>query len=175
MYYIVDENRYAIEFTDNSGYQRWVTYKSPGVAEKLRVLADHGPIEFGDSQQIPGWIGWPPEANEVGQCVSHAYGAFLPTMSWQFFHLGDRAASTRLVGGIEVGGSGHHLPLNINPFPFAVESLLFSILTWGSMTGFAYTRARLRIRRGRCPRCAYDLAGDLSPGCPECGWNRVPA
>ena len=29
-----------------------------------------------------------------------------------------------------------------------------------------------RRRRGRCPACGYDLRGDLSAGCTECGWNR---
>ena len=31
-----------------------------------------------------------------------------------------------------------------------------------------------RIRRGRCPRCAYDLCGEFESGCPECGWARGP-
>ena len=25
--------------------------------------------------------------------------------------------------------------------------------------------------RGHCPACDYDLRGDLTTGCPECGWN----
>ncbi len=29
-----------------------------------------------------------------------------------------------------------------------------------------------RFNRGRCPRCAYDLAHDYRSGCPECGWRR---
>jgi hypothetical protein len=39
-----------------------------------------------------------------------------------------------------------------------------------------HTRARLRVRRGLCPHCAYDLRQNLPSGCPECGWNRsIPA
>ncbi len=34
-------------------------------------------------------------------------------------------------------------------------------------------RRSLRLRRGHCPRCNYDLRGDLPAGCPECGWNRA--
>lgn len=30
----------------------------------------------------------------------------------------------------------------------------------------------LRRRKGRCPRCAYDLRADFASGCPECGWRR---
>lgn len=28
---------------------------------------------------------------------------------------------------------------------------------------------RLRIKAGRCPRCGYDLAGNVTGVCPECG------
>jgi hypothetical protein len=31
---------------------------------------------------------------------------------------------------------------------------------------------RLRVWRGRCPACAYDLEGQATPGCPECGRGR---
>ena len=30
----------------------------------------------------------------------------------------------------------------------------------------------VRSHRGGCPKCGYDLRGDLDSGCPECGWNR---
>ncbi len=33
-------------------------------------------------------------------------------------------------------------------------------------------RQSLRVKRGLCPACAYDLRRDLSRGCPECGWRR---
>ena len=33
------------------------------------------------------------------------------------------------------------------------------------------TRRGYRAWDGRCEECGYDLRGDLSGGCPECGWN----
>jgi hypothetical protein len=33
--------------------------------------------------------------------------------------------------------------------------------------------AALRRRRGRCPRCGYDLRGRFDEGCSECGWRRT--
>lgn len=34
---------------------------------------------------------------------------------------------------------------------------------------------RLRIEAGRCPRCGYDLAGNVTGVCPECGERIEPA
>lgn len=41
--------------------------------------------------------------------------------------------------------------------------------------GWIQGRRAIRRRRGRCPQCAYDLRGDLSSGCPECGQGRERA
>lgn len=37
------------------------------------------------------------------------------------------------------------------------------------------TQRVVRRRRGRCTACGYDLRGDYTAGCPECGWGRTPA
>jgi hypothetical protein len=46
------------------------------------------------------------------------------------------------------------------------------IVALGSMSSASKRAAR--VRRGKCPKCAYDLRGEMSGGCPECGWNRQP-
>jgi len=38
--------------------------------------------------------------------------------------------------------------------------------------GLPLLRQTRRRRKGRCPRCNYDLKRDLEHGCPECGWRR---
>jgi len=50
---------------------------------------------------------------------------------------------------------------------FAINTLFYGTLTYGTMAGWAALKRRRRVRRGLCAQCAYPLTGgDL---CPECG------
>jgi hypothetical protein len=53
----------------------------------------------------------------------------------------------------------------------AIYSMAWALLLFP----FATARRAFRLRRGRCPRCTYDLRG-LPPNtpCPECGWIGSP-
>jgi hypothetical protein len=55
---------------------------------------------------------------------------------------------------------------------FAVDTLLYALILWLLISGPFALRRLIRIKRGRCPKCGYDLRHALSGGCPECGWNR---
>jgi hypothetical protein len=48
-------------------------------------------------------------------------------------------------------------------------AFIFFIFT---STKRAYRHAR-RLRKGKCPICAYDLQYDNTLGCPECGWRKA--
>jgi len=69
------------------------------------------------------------------------------------------------------------LPLGIIWPGFLINTLTFAFMWF--MILFAADRAvrslkhRRALRRGECPICRYDLLGDFSSGCPECGWNRA--
>ena len=52
---------------------------------------------------------------------------------------------------------------------FVIWSIVVGVLLVGD---WRERRAGRRASKGLCPRCAYDLRGDLDSGCPECGWNR---
>jgi hypothetical protein len=43
------------------------------------------------------------------------------------------------------------------------------LLTPLAIVFFRYNRRRKRIRHGLCPTCRYDLTGNVSGVCPECG------
>jgi len=50
-------------------------------------------------------------------------------------------------------------------FDLALLALLYPALN----VAFAAARRVVRRRRGRCLECAYDLTGNVSGSCPECG------
>ena len=60
---------------------------------------------------------------------------------------------------------------------FAINTLFYAIILWLLVPGPFVLRRLIRIKRGRCPKCGYDLRGQLpgATGCPECGWNREAA
>ncbi|MCH8825294.1 MAG: hypothetical protein IH984_17495 [Planctomycetes bacterium] len=52
----------------------------------------------------------------------------------------------------------------------AIYAMLLAYVT--SQYKRRWGRAARRRKKGICPQCAYDLRGDFSVGCPECGWGR---
>lgn len=50
-----------------------------------------------------------------------------------------------------------------------LNSSLYAAIAYGVTFGAVQGRRLVRRRRGRCPMCAYDLAGITADVCPECG------
>lgn len=65
------------------------------------------------------------------------------------------------------------VPYGIRPVGLVVNVSFFAMLAWIVPAAVQEVRGIRRRRRGRCPRCAYDLAHDYRGGCPECGWRRL--
>jgi hypothetical protein len=81
----------------------------------------------------------------------------------------DAITRTSLVSGVPI-------PLELPLHPIW-PGLLFSAGFYGTLwavplVGVPLLRTRRRRRKGRCPRCGYDLKHAFDPGCPECGWGR---
>ena len=58
---------------------------------------------------------------------------------------------------------------------FLVNTVFYALILFPLVQIPFVLRRLIRRRRGRCPRCAYDLRGEFDVGCPECGWNRANA
>ncbi len=70
-----------------------------------------------------------------------------------------------------IGGpfSARVIPLQPIPAGIVVNTIFWGVL-WFAFVGIARgMRGRLRVSRGRCYRCAYDLRGAEHEVCPECG------
>ncbi|MCH7547467.1 MAG: hypothetical protein IID30_13790 [Planctomycetes bacterium] len=67
------------------------------------------------------------------------------------------------------------LPLGVLPLGFALNAMISASLLWLLIPGPFVLRRFLRIRRGLCPKCAYNLRGSPpeSVQCPECGRRLV--
>jgi hypothetical protein len=74
-------------------------------------------------------------------------------------------------------------PLSKKGFPcrpiwpgFAISTVFYAFVLWLLFAGPFVVRRWRRIRRGLCPKCAYDLRGtpEGATACPECGWRRAP-
>jgi hypothetical protein len=64
------------------------------------------------------------------------------------------------------------IPLEPVPLPFAISTVAWGVPWLALLMVPGLLRRAFRRRRGRCPRCGYDLQHDLASGCPECGWGR---
>jgi len=66
------------------------------------------------------------------------------------------------------------LPLRPMCHGFAINTLFYAAILWLLFAAPGLGRRRIRIRRGRCAACGYDLRGHPPPAsgdrtCPECG------
>jgi len=53
---------------------------------------------------------------------------------------------------------------------FAINTGFYAVVLWLLFAAPFVLRRRLRVKRGLCPKCAYDLRGSAgAEACPECG------
>jgi len=118
---------------------------------RLIAYSFSGTAQFDNPRSIPGnspsmkphFVHEAVETNSISR----------PSFRWDRFRMGDR----RLHSSVDVVG----VPLWFITLPFAVAPVRF---------GSRWLRHRCRERRrGLCPACLYNLTGNVSGRCPECG------
>jgi len=77
-------------------------------------------------------------------------------------------------GMAEVELFGRRFVLPLDPYwpGLIINTLVFACGWLVLLSTIFWARSTMRLRRGRCPVCAYDLNASVVPGCPECGWRR---
>ncbi len=67
------------------------------------------------------------------------------------------------------------LPTSVEWWPLLASIAVLGAPLGGGLLTLTALRAWQRARRGRCPRCGYDLAGlPCDAPCPECGKGEAP-
>ncbi len=65
-----------------------------------------------------------------------------------------------------------YLPLRPIWAGLSVNTIIYAGIVWVVLGLLKVIRGHIRELLLRCPECGYDLRGDFSAGCPECGWRR---
>ena len=126
---------------------------------------------------VPAWcaLGEPPESLMRGdvsfdRCAQGAFG--WPCRAW---------VATRSIPGATPFGTPAG-PMRAVPVRPLLRGVLANagltlgaliVLRWTLLTPLRTTRRVLRMQRGGCPSCGYDLRYDFSAGCAECGFLRA--
>ena len=61
------------------------------------------------------------------------------------------------------------IPRHVLVLRTAINTVFYAGLLWLLFAAPFALRRHRRIKRGLCPKCAYDLRGSESRVCPECG------
>jgi hypothetical protein len=97
----------------------------------------------------------------------------LPDGSLEPMYVAEWGIPIRGTSGWDSAGDLRGLPLR-PLFPgFVLNAVVFGAFAWVGWQTWLAVRGRVRMRRGKCATCGYDLVGVVGPGCPECGWGRA--
>lgn len=65
-----------------------------------------------------------------------------------------------------------HLPTRPLVEGVLINTLFYAALIGAPLHAHRIVRTTLRLRRGRCVHCGYDLCHNYASGCSECGWKK---
>jgi len=64
------------------------------------------------------------------------------------------------------------IPIRPIPAGLILDSIIYAAILSGVIVSLRGLLVFTRLKRQRCPLCAYQLHNTMDTGCPECGWNR---
>ncbi len=174
--YIAPVDRYwGVEWSERWGFSRVMSWSSPAAGDS-RLYASSRP-------RLPTWAGIQmPDASinpsiETWQ-ISDAFGWPYLAMAARFSAelSGDppQIVKSALDGILltafdPVTEDGRGLPLRPIWPGFAFDTIFYAAFFWLVICGPLALRRELRVRRGLCPACGYDLRHGEHEACPECG------
>ena len=107
-------------------------------------------------------FGWP------AVCISSAWA-----LGYKNYQLDiEYGLEQQYLGGKVPGLSESVFPLHIVWKGVIINTIFWALVGNGVMFIHYRMRKFRRVRSGNCPLCGYDIRGDFTSGCPECGWKR---
>lgn len=130
-----------------------------------------------EAQLFPGWARQTAAGRHDSVAVHEARGLPLQAMSCEIMTRGGREWRTApSLGGIALTPSSQGFAVRSRALPlrpiwpaFAADSMFYAAILLVSVRGPGAVRRLVRNRSGRCVACGYDLRGERSHACPECG------
>ena len=140
------------------GIEHWLVMKNPGMKPdpKLPVTTEPRWVVMEDSfagLHTFGY-GWP--ARCARMVVLGGSGVLYTIVLEPFWHW-------------SIAGKPLSLPAHPVWWGVLINTAVYAAILAGLLTVPRAIRTRFRLRRGLCPGCGYDLAGNTSGICPECG------
>ncbi len=136
----------------------------------------HPEIDIWPSTTIPSWVRRPNHLTDRST-GTYAYGFPLPCLKWEYV-----SAHFDVTGVTPDQTTLYHVfPLTLSSRPLTARlplrpilpGLLLNTLFYATLFSNPYllrqSRRHLRLRRGHCPACNYNLLNDFTKPCPECG------
>ena len=176
-----DSSAYLVETAHNGSVYVVRTFGSesvlPNVLPELLTVVLAGPPRQAGGL-FPDWSVFRSGSTSEGMELlernvvqEDARGWPLVCLSSKLLYISDKDTLVAECGWL-IGGAPRVIPYCPIWPGMLVDSVLYgaALLIARRMLGIVIELSRRR--RGRCPKCAYDIRGEFAPGCSECGWRR---
>ena len=155
----------------------WVQRRTGSLAIIAMIMRrSTGPVSLNDPR-VPQWsrmrnLPAYQEGDPMPMIYDFAYGWPMLSMWYSVDAERDWQTGTVLARTSSGAFSDFEFPLRVLGTGFAIDSAFYAATWFVLLSAPGMLRRYVRRRRGRCIKCGYDLRGNLSQGCPECGWRR---
>ena len=151
------------------------------LSERFRDVPNEDRVDPpGPTHLAPSWSGFDVPSPEFASGLTDRDCRMVDARGWPALTLWyesdtpDGWQPTGLAGGIKLSGFWEHevrfpkaLPLRPIWPGFAVNTIFYAVVLWLLICGPFAMRRIIRVKRGRCPKCAYPMGE--SAVCSECG------